>query len=120
MLYNKSMEIEFFRRGKRCPVKGFLDSLPVKKRAKALRNLELLKEFGLAAGARFVEPIGDGLFSLRTVFAGDQIRILFFTVIRNKAVLLSGFEKKTRKIPRREIALALKRKNDYIREHTRR
>ncbi len=109
------MIIEFYREGKNQPVKEFLDSLTKKERAKVIRNLELLKEFELNAGARYIEPIGGGLFSLRTVFAGNQIRILFFTIIGNRAVLLSGFKKKTRKIPGREITTALKRKENYLR-----
>ena len=85
-----------------------------------MRNIGLLKEFGLNAGTRFIEPIGDGLLSLRTVFSGNEIRVLFFTVMGNKAVLLSGFKKKTKAIPRREITTALNRKREYIEGHTRR
>ncbi len=114
MIYNMDVEIEFFKNGRDKPVEKFLDSLPVKERAKVLRNIGLLKKFGLDAGARFVEPIGSGLFSLRTVFAGNQARILFFTVKKNKAILLHGFKKKSRAIPRREIVIAMRRKSEYL------
>jgi len=82
--------------------------------AKVLRNLDLLKEFGLSAGGNFVEPLGDGLFSLKTVFSDVYIRMLFFTVVGNKAVILSGFKKKTNKIPAGEINLAKRRKKEYL------
>jgi len=108
------MEIEFFKSGNANPVGEFLDSLQEKERAKVMRNISLLKEFGLDAGANFVEPLGGGLFSLKTIFSGVFIRILFFTVVGNMAVILSGFKKKTNKIPRREIDIAKERKKEYL------
>lgn len=41
-------------------------------------------------------------------------RILFFAYIDNKIVLLSHFQKKTQKTPKREIKKAEKLMNDYI------
>ncbi len=114
------MEIEFFKNGEKDPVRKFLDSLPAKERAKVLRNIGLLKEFGLSAGAQFIEPIKNGLFSLRTVFSGNQIRVLFFTMVGNKVVLVHGFKKKTQAIPRGEIETALNRKKEYFERYTRR
>jgi len=108
------MEIDFFTTGNRKPVTDFLDSLQIKERAKVLRNIELLKQFGLRAGGNFVEPIGEGLFSLRTIFSGINIRLLFFTVAGNKIVILSGFKKKTNKIPKREIEVVKERRREYL------
>ncbi len=39
MIYNTDVEIEFFKNGRDKPVEKFLDSLPVKERAKVLRNI---------------------------------------------------------------------------------
>jgi len=108
------MKIEFFKKGNISPIIEFLDSLQEKERAKVLRNIELLKQFGLNAGGSFIEPIGEGLFSLRTVFSGVNIRLLFFTVVGNQVVILSGFKKKTNKIPKREIDIAKERKKEYL------
>ncbi len=108
------MEIEFFKNGSRNPVIEFLDSLQSKERAKVLRNIDLLKQFGLNAGSSFVEPIGEGLFSLRSVFSGINVRLLFFTIVGNKIVMLSGFKKKSNKIPKREIDIAKERKKEYL------
>jgi len=68
----------------------------------------------LNAGGSFIEPIGEGLFSLRTVSSGVNIRLLFFTVVGSKVVIFSGFKKKTNKIPKREIDTAKKRKKEYL------
>jgi len=68
----------------------------------------------LNAGGSFIEPIGEGLFSLRTVSSGVNIRLLFFTVVGSKVVIFSGFKKKTNKIPKREIDIAKKRKKEYL------
>jgi len=108
------MEIEFFKSGNANPVGEFLDSLQEKERAKVMRNIGLLKQYGLNAGGNFIEPIGEGIFSLRTVFSGVNIRLLFFAVIGNQVVILSGFKKKTNKIPRREIDIARERKKEYL------
>lgn len=109
------MEIEYFKTGDRSPVIEFLDSLQKKERAKVLRNVELVKQFGLSAGANYVEPLGNGLFSLKTTFSGVYIRILFFTVVGNKLIMLSGFKKKTNKIPGDELEIAKRRRKEYLR-----
>ena len=109
------MKIEFFETKSRCPADEFLDSLQKNERAKVLRNVNLLKEFGLDAGSNYIEPLGDGLFSLKTIFSGVFIRMLFFTVVGNKCVILSGFKKKTNKIPIGEIEVAKKRRKEYLR-----
>ena len=109
------MEIEFFETESRCPVDEFLDSLQKNERAKVLRIIGLLKEFGLDAGGNYIEPLGDGLFSLKIIFSGVFIRILFFTVVGNKCVIVSGFKKKTNKIPIGELEVAKKRRKAYLR-----
>lgn len=104
------MEINFFEYGSRKPVKDFLEDLQAKERAKVVRNLKLLKKFGFGIGGTFVEPLGNGLFSLKTRYAGVFIRLLFCTLSDNRIMILSGFKKKTNKIPKREINLAKERK----------
>lgn len=55
-----------------------------------------------------------GCFLSRLFFSGVNIRLLFFTVVGNKVVILSGFKKKTNKIPKREIDIAKKRKKRLL------
>lgn len=99
----------------RCPVADFLEGLQTKHHAKAVRELELLEEFGQSLQGGNVAHIGEKLWELRIRFANDISRILYFIPIGNTIVLLHGFVKKTPKTPKREIGIALKRMKDYMR-----
>jgi phage-related protein len=108
------MEIEFFKTGNKSPAEDFLDSLQKNERAKVLRVVRLLEDFGLDLDGSYIESLGEGLFALRTIFACVFIRMLFFTVAGNKCVILCGFKKKTNKIPAKEIKTAKERRKEYL------
>lgn len=55
----------------------------------------------------------DGLFEIRVQLGNDIFRIFCFFDIGKLIVLANGFQKKTQKIPRKEILKALKIKQDY-------
>ena len=97
----------------------FLFSLSPKLRAKAFRDIELLKQHGRELREPYVKPIkgkeNKGLFELRIKFAGDIARIFYFTYFNNRYVLLHGFIKKTVTTPQREIDRALQYMEDYKR-----
>lgn len=111
-------EIEIYETdtGKK-PVIEFLESLPLKLNAKAVRDIELLEEFGNKLREPYSKHIQDGIFELRTKFASDVIRIFYFFFLENKIILTNGFLKKTQKTPSKEIKLALKYKSDYERRN---
>jgi phage-related protein len=88
----------------------FIYSLQKSTFSKVLRSLELLEEYGLNAGMPHIKPLEKGLYELRT--RGKQEIRIFFYVKSNKACLLSGFIKKTQKIPQAELRKALGLKNN--------
>lgn len=92
----------------------FLQTLPPKLRAKSLRDIDLLEEFGYDLREPHVKPI-QGIYELRVKFASDIARIFYFAFVNDTFVLLHGFKKKTMRTPQREIDIALKRKEDYVR-----
>jgi len=102
-----------------CPVADFLNGLSIKHHAKAVRNLELLEEFGQFLQGGIVTHIHEEIWELRTKFANDISRILFFTSKRNTFMLLHGFIKKTTKTPQKDIDIALKRMKEYKRRVSR-
>jgi phage-related protein len=55
----------------------------------------------------------DGLFEVRVKLATNIFRIFCFFDGEKFVVLLSGFQKKSQKTPRKEIARAVKLMNDY-------
>lgn len=101
------------------PVLDFLYSLPPKLRAKAFRDIELLKELGSELQKPYVKGIkgkkNRGLYELRIKFSNDIARIFYFTYYNNRYVLLHGFIKKTMKTPEKEIEQARKYMEDYKR-----
>ena len=101
------------------PVQNFLYSLEPKLRAKAFRDIELLRIIGNELKEPYVKPIkgkkNKGLYELRIKFSSDIARIFYFTYCNNKYVLLHGFIKKTMKTPDNEINRARKYMEDYKR-----
>jgi phage-related protein len=55
----------------------------------------------------------DGLYEIRVKFGSDIFRIFYFFDEGKLVVLANGFQKKTQKTPKQEIAKALKIKKDY-------
>ena len=94
-------------------------SLTPKLRAKAFKDIELLKEHGSDLREPYVKAIKGthykGLFELRIKFSTDIARIFYFTYVNNKFILLHGFIKKTMTTPKREIEKAVKYMEDYKR-----
>jgi phage-related protein len=97
------------------PVKEFLDSLDKKMRAKAIKEIEILNDFGTAIREPYSKPISNGVFELRIQFSGDISRIFYFFFVGGKIILTNGFIKKTQKTPPEEIQKALQYKADYER-----
>lgn len=99
------------------PVQDFLESLDLKMRAKAVKDIGLLEEMGNSIREPYSKPMGDGLFELRIKFAGDITRIFYFFYVGSKIILTNGFVKKTPKTPAKELEKALKYKAEYERRH---
>ena len=54
-----------------------------------------------------------GLYELRIVFGGNNFRVFCFFDSGKVIVLLGGFEKKTRKTPKKEIEKAIRLMKEY-------
>lgn len=112
------IEIEFYdTEDGECPLQEYLDSLEPKLLAKTLRTIDLLEQNGTLLRGPYSEPLGDGIFELRTKQGSDITRVLYFFFVGNKAILTNGFTKKTQKTPKSEIELARKYRADYLRRH---
>ena len=109
-------EIEFYKtENEKCLVEEFLEALPVKLRAKAIRDLDILEEKGNTLREPYSKPLVQGLFELRISVSKDEARIFYFFLVDNRIVLTHGFIKKTQKTPSKEIEKALEYKADYER-----
>lgn len=96
------------------PAKDFIMSLPEAMNAKFLKILEILQKRGYNLREPFSKPLKDGIFELRAQVGNDISRVLYFFYVGKKVILTNGFIKKTQKTPQKEIDLALKYKNDYL------
>ena len=108
-------ELTFYeKRDWSLPVVEFLDSLPKKMRAKALREMDILKEYGNELREPYTKYLEDGIFELRIKLGSDISRILYFFYDGRNIVLTNGFIKKTWKTPRGEIEKAKMYRKDYF------
>lgn len=93
------------------PVKKFLDEHPSAK-MKAFRIFSHIEEYGLTGVIPHIKKLtGTPLWEIR-ILGQDSIRILYITRSEKQILLLHAFEKKTDKIPPKEIKIALQRKLD--------
>ncbi len=97
------------------PARDFILGLDEKLKAKTLRNINLLSKVGPALRKPESSPLDDGIFEIRTKVGTNLTRVLYFFYVDKKAVLTNGFIKKTQKTPRKEIEMAKRYREDFLR-----
>lgn len=97
------MEIHIFDSS----LEKFIKSLQKPTIAKLLRTINLLEKFGQKLELPHTKKISTCLFELR-VPSKQEVRI-FYSFHKSQIFLLYGFVKKSQKIPRREIRVALQK-----------
>lgn len=97
------------------PVLDFLISLDRTTQARFDWSIEQLKLQNIRATEPLVKHVEGKLWELRRASSGNIYRLMYFFFSGQRIVFVHGFEKKTQKTPRREIEIAEKRMNDYIR-----
>lgn len=85
----------------------FIFKLDVQTQARVLRHIELLEKYGYKLEMPYSKSLHEGLFELR-IMGNKQVRIVY-CFHKDIIYLLNIFIKKTNKIPKREINLAIKR-----------
>ncbi len=107
-------EIEFYKdKNAKEPFTEFLNDLPVKTRARVVKLIDLLAEYGVLLKEPYTRQIRGKIRELRVKDNLGHIRVLYFTFTGKRFILLHGFLKKTDKTPEREIELAEKRMTDF-------
>lgn len=113
------MIVEFYRMEDGTKPAGlFINSIEDKKlRAKVIRTVKLLEQFGHDLEMPDSRPLGDGIFELRSIQSTNIARCLYFFMIGDKAIVTNGIVKKTQKTPTEVIELAKKYRAEYMRRH---
>lgn len=88
-----------------------------KVQVKIIWTLDLIEELPRISET-YLKHIGDtdGLYEIRVQYGSDIYRIFCFFDQGKLVVLMNGFEKKSQKIPKKEIELALRIKKEYEQE----
>lgn len=110
------LEVRFFHSTSGdCPIEEFLDSLSAKQAQKVVWVLRLIEEVD-SVPAEYLKKLSGTAdqWEVRVRHAGNIFRLLGFLNDQGRLVLTHGFQKKTNRIPRREITLAEKRKREYM------
>ena len=103
MVKQQNYEVIFYEdRQGRCPAQDFLDSLPVKVRAKAAKWIEKLQDHGPDLPRPYADIVRGKIRELRLVFASNQYRFLYFFAQR-RIIITHGFIKKADSVPENEL-----------------
>src|ERR1700733_1498155 len=94
------------------PVRQWLQDLPKEER-KTIGADILSVQYAWPVGKPLVDNLGDGIWEIRSRLP-NRIAPMMFSVIDEEIVLLHAFIKKQRRTPPDELALAKKRKKEYL------
>ena len=93
----------------------FLDSLAGKQAQKVLWVLQLIEELEVIPRQYFKKLAdSEGIWEVRIQSGNDVFRLLGFFDGGTLLILTNGFTKKTQKTSSQEIALAVRRKEEYL------
>jgi phage-related protein len=108
-------EVEFYVTGSgRCPVQEFIDALPQEHAGKVLWVVNAVRRMEIVPTQYLKKLRGTGdLWEVRVQSAGDAFRLLGFFESGRLVILVSGFIKKTKEVPVREISVAQQRRRDH-------
>ena len=106
-------EVVFYETAQgRCPVQDFLETLPVKARAKTAKWIQKLEEYGPDLPRPYADAVKGKIRELRIIFASKHYRFLYFFHHRY-IVITRGFIKKTDRIAENEIEKAQNLMRDF-------
>lgn len=97
-----------------CPVETFINSRGVNNRAKILSLVAQLEQDGPNLPRPYADLLEDGIHELRIKLSGRQYRSLYFFCYQEYIVLTHFFEKKTKRVPKKEITKAKTYRFDFL------
>jgi len=113
----KTVECRYLVKGKRKPAKEFIDSLDFWTQRKFFDKKDILEEFGHRLPEPHAKYLKDGIFELRFSGKEGKIRVLYFFFHADTAIFTNGFIKKTKKIPKQQLELAVKARKSFLEKY---
>ena len=96
------------------PVTDYLDTLQLPDRARVVRAIGLLEDYGPLLKMPHTRHLVGKIWELRIDGRPNSYRVLYAGVPGRKFILLHAFAKKTDKTPPDELATAQRRLTDYL------
>ncbi len=108
--------VEFYRLPNgNSPIEEFLDSLTDKQAQKVLWVLRLVEELDVVPRQYFKKLVdSEGIWEVQIQYENNIFRLLGLFESGTLLILTNGFAKKTQKTSPQEIALAVRRKEEYL------
>ena len=106
--YHMNWTIEFFDES----VEAETLALPPKILAKMLHIFELIEMAGAKLGEPYTKPLNNGLFEVRAKAQEGIGRSIYCYQKGQKIIILHTFVKKSKKTPKKDLEIALKRKKE--------
>lgn len=93
---------------------SYIDEMPEKARKKMLYNVSLVS-VGVMNDQLFKKLTDSGIWEFRAEYEGSQYRLLSFWDKTRQSLIVAtcGFDKKTKKTPKKEITHAEQIRNEY-------
>lgn len=96
----------FYEERGRSPVREFLEGLDKKTQVRFAWSIEQLRQRNVQARSPLVDHVQGKIWELREESQTNIFRLLYCMASGRRIVFLHGFQKKTQKTPRRDIAIA--------------
>ena len=94
------------------PAREFIEQQDKATQTKIARLIRLLIDYGPFLKPPDIKKLQDELYELR--ISGKTAIRIFYTMVNGKYYLLHAFKKKSQKLPKREIKLAIDRMKEII------
>jgi len=108
--------IEFYRtESGKCPTEEFLEVQNEKTLIKILSTFKLVEQLDNVPKKFYKKITGTKLFEIRVEWQSNIYRFPCFNHNNKLVVTTHGFQKKTQKLPKKEIDKAIKYMEDYLR-----
>jgi len=108
--------VVFYQENDRDPVGEFLGSLDTKTQVRFAWSIEQLRLRNVQAREPLAKHVEGKLWELREESRTNIYRLFYFLASGRRIVFLHGFQKKTERIPRREIEIARRRMEQFAAE----
>lgn len=113
---NEEWTVVFYvEAGGRQVIREFLEGLDIRSQARFDWSIEQLRLRNVQAREPLVRHLEGKIWELRRESDTNIYRLLYCFLPGKRVLFLHGFQKKSQKTPRREIELAQRRMDDFLR-----